>query len=105
MHRDVRAGRHTRQPPHAPRATRSHGAIPTAAVVGGRCTLRAGTVALGLVHATMVYSAPGLGACTMAVRLAPLGAWRTTGTWSGLGVGLGLGLGLGCRLGLGLGFS
>ena len=78
----------------APAATRatvsgSHGAIPTAAEVGGRCTLRAGTVALGLVHATMVYSAPGLGACTMAVRLAPLGAWRTTGTWLWLGVGVG----------------
>ena len=78
--------------PVATRATRSHGAIPTAAEVGGRCTLRAGTVALGLVHATMVYSAPGLGACTIAVRLAPLGAWRTTGTWSGLGLGLGLGV-------------
>ena len=61
-------------------------------MVGGRCTLRAGTVALGLVHATMVYSAPGLGACTMAVRLAPLGAWRTTGTWFGIGLGLGLGV-------------
>ena len=48
-----------------------------------------------MVHATMVYSAPGVGACTMAVRLAPLGACRTTGTWLGVGVGVGFRLGLG----------
>ena len=61
-------------------APRSHGDIRIAAVGAGGCSIKAATAAVGLVHATMWYSAPGVGACTMAVRLAPLGAWRTAGT-------------------------